>query len=60
MTKFKSIGGKYFYNQFGKSVKYENYFKADKNGCFTKSQAEKFVKDCNKSSNIQNSVIFIY
>ena len=60
MNRFKYVGGKYLYNESGKAIKYENYFKLDKGGCFTKSQAERFIKDCNKSSNIQNPVIFIY
>jgi hypothetical protein len=48
--------------QDDKPIEYVSVFVADKNGCFTKSQAEKFVADNSRfmNSTIKNPVVFIY
>jgi hypothetical protein len=61
MIKFNMDCNKSHYNYKNeKAIEYVNVFVANNNGCFTRSEAEKFVADNNRFSTIKNHVVFIY
>ncbi|MHB8483705.1 MAG: hypothetical protein ACYDBV_13410 [Nitrospiria bacterium] len=51
-----SIDSHYSYEN--DEIKFINVFQEDEKGCFTRSQAHKFIRDCNDSSRIKNEIIF--